>query len=426
MTGDKADPAQIAGQEAGQIADKEVPWRIQIAVYGIGLFSTSIFFITAVVVPLHAYSLDPSPFTFGLVFSAAHVLPLFFSIHTGALIDRIGARRVLLFCTTLGAIVPLFYPLAPGIWALIFLQMLLGFAESMGWLGAQTMIGQYMQGKTRYAGRLSVIVRLGQLIAPPMAGIAWDMTGAWGAFILMSLWGSGAVVCALLLPPLAIESSTAHRLTGSYAGLRGLMPKLSDYLTAFRLLVRPAVVVIVLLSAMLHLGNTMQTSFYVAWLKDFGLTGTAIGFISPAGAIGAALFSLFSARLSRYVPGLWIVLLSLWAGIILICITPLLGSYLLLVIAMFLRSGTSGLAQPLIITLVLGGAGRSNMGKATGLRGTGNRLASVAGPAAMGLVAQSFGLEIAFYVAGAVISLMMAAIAIYLWRNPAVAQSGEM
>jgi MFS family permease len=407
-------------------ADAPVSWRIQLAVYGIGLFSTSIFYITAVVVPLFAYSLDPSPLTFGLVFSAAHVLPLFFSIHTGALIDRLGARRVLLFCTTLGALVPLFYPLAPTIWVLIILQMFLGFAESMGWLGAQTMIGQYMQGKTLYAGRLSVVVRIGQLVAPPMAGLAWDMTGAWGAFILMSLWGSGAVVCALLLPPLAIETTASHRLPGSYGGLRGLMPKLSDYITAFSLLARPAVVVIVLLSAMLHLGNTVQNSFYIAWLKETGFTGTAIGFLSPAGAVGAALFSLLAARLTRYVPGLWIVLLSLWFGIIMISITPLLGSYWLLMMALFLRSGASGLAQPLIITLVLGGAGRSNMGKATGLRGTGNRIASVIGPAAMGLVAQAWGLEFAFYFAGVTISLMMAAMAIYLWRNPAVARSGEM
>lgn len=410
---------------AGPGADKEVPWRVQAAVYGIGLFSTSIFYITAVVVPLHAYSLNPSPLTFGLVFSAAHVLPLFFSIHTGALIDRLGARRVLLACTTLGAIMPLFYPLAPAIWVLIVLQMFLGFAESMGWLGAQTMIGQYMQGKTRYAGRLSFIVRIGQFIAPPMAGLAWDLTGAWGAFILMSLWGSGAVVCAILLPPQEVEKTASHRLPG-YAGLRGLLPRLSDYVTAFQLLARPAVVMIVLLSSMLHLGNTVQTSFYVAWLKEIGLTGTAIGMLSPAGAIGAALFSLLSARLTKYIPGLWIVLLALWAGILLVCITPLLGSYMLLMLAMFFRSGANGLAQPLIITLVLGGAGRSNLGKATGLRGTANRIASVLGPAAMGLVAQAWGLQFAFYFAGAAISLMMTAMAVYLWRNPHVAQSGEM
>ena len=56
----------------------------------------------------------------------------------------------------------------------------------------------------------------------------------------------------------------------------------------------------------------------------------------------------------------------------------------------------------------------------------GNRIASVLGPAAMGVVAQAWGLEYAFYFAGVTISLMMAAMAIYLWRNPDVARSGEM
>ena len=78
--------------------------------------------------------------------------------------------------------------------------MLFGLSESMGWLGAQTMIGQYMHGKTHYAGRLSFIIRIGQLGAAPLAGVAWDLGGPWGAFAFMSVWGFGAVACALFLP----------------------------------------------------------------------------------------------------------------------------------------------------------------------------------------------------------------------------------
>src|SRR5215218_4592740 len=124
----------------------EVHWRVQGAVYGIGLFSTSIFQIASVIVPLYVYTMEPTPLMFGLVFSAAHFLPLFLSIHTGALMDRLGARRVMIFCTALGAITPLLYPAFPWIWALVFLQMFFGLSESMGWLGAQTMIGQLMYG----------------------------------------------------------------------------------------------------------------------------------------------------------------------------------------------------------------------------------------------------------------------------------------
>jgi MFS family permease len=402
---------------------EDVPWRIQGAVYGIGLFSTSIFHIGAVIVPLYAATMSPSPLMFGLVFSAAHFLPLFLSIHAGALMDRLGARRVMLVCTIIGAIVPLLYPVAPWISALIVLQMFFGLSESMGWLGAQTMIGQYMYGKTVYAGRMSFIIRIGHLVCAPLAGISWDLAGPWGGFILMSLWGSGSVVCALLLPKQPLDP--AAPIEGRRAKARALLPKASDYLTAFRLLGVPAVVIIVLLGSLMHVGNAVQGSFYVAWLNDMGLTGTAIGLLGPAAAIGAALFSLATAKLMRYVGGLWIALLSLWAGILLVCATPLFGSYVLLQMAMFLRSGANGLAQPLVITLVLRGAGRENQGKAIGLRGTANRIASILSPLAMGAIAEAVGLEYSFYVVGALVSVVMVGIAIYLWRNPEIAKAGE-
>jgi MFS family permease len=401
----------------------EVPWRIQIAVYGIGLFSTSIFHIGAVIVPLYAATMNPTPLMFGLVFSAAHVLPLFLSIHTGALMDRFGARRVLLVFTVAGAIMPLLYPAAPWIWALVLLQTLFGLSESMGWLGAQTMIGQYMYGKTVYAGRLSFIIRIGQFVAGPMAGVTWDLFGPWGGFALMSLWGCGSILCTLLLP--AQPVAAAPLAEGRRGRFRALLPKASDYLTAFRLLGVPAVTVIVLLGALMHVGNAVQGSFYVAWLNEMGLTGTAIGLLGPAAAIGAALFSLLTAPLMRYVGGLWIALASLWTGIVLICITPLLGSYFLLQLAMFFRSGANGLAQPLVITLVLRGAGTENQGKAIGLRGTANRIASILSPLAMGAIAEAAGLEYSFYLIGALVSIVMAGIAVYLWRNPHVSKAGE-
>ncbi len=407
-------------------AESDVPWRIQAAVYGVGLFTTSLFYIGSVIIPLYVYTMNPSPFLFGLVFAMPHVLPLLLSIHGGAMMDRFGARRVMLFFTTIGTLVPLLYPLSPTIWALLVLQMFLGLAEFMGWLGAQTMIGQYMKGRTAYAGRLSAVIRFGQLAAPPMVGAAWDIWGPWGGFGLMSLWASGAIVCALMLPPQTIEASdTSPGASGRRAVAAALMPRWSDYITAFRLLSMPAVVLIVLLGALMHVGNVVQGSFYIAWLTEMGITGTAIGLLSPAAAIAAALFSLLTTRLTPYFGGLWIVLVSLWIGIVLICITPLLGTYLALQIVNFLRSGANGLAQPLIITLVLRGAGASNQGKAIGLRGTANRVASIVSPLAMGAVAQAIGLEASFYVVGILVSAAMAGIAVYLWRNPHVAKAGE-
>jgi MFS family permease len=417
--------AKPSDSPAGELAAADdVSWRVQGAVYGIGTFSTSVFYIGSVITPLYVYTMNPSPLLFGLVFSAPHVLPLLFSIHGGALMDRLGGRRVMLVCAMIGALLPLLYPAAPGIWALVVLQMFLGLCESMGWIGAQTMIGQYMYGKTSYAGRLSLAIRIGQLAAPPMAGAAWDIFGPWGAYGMMALWAAGSVVCALILPP---KAGTGSHAAGQplRTSIRALLPDLSDYITAFRLLAAPAVALVVLLGALMHLGNAVQSSFYVAWLTEMGITGTAIGLLSPASAIAAALVSLLTAKLVRYISGFWIMLVSLWLGIVFICITPLLATYVLLQIAMFIRSAANGLAQPLIITLVLRGAGAGNQGKAVGLRGTANRIASIVSPLAMGAIAEAVGLELSFYVVGIVATVAMTAIGVYLWRRPDVAKAGE-
>ncbi len=410
-------------KNASADSDIAVSLRVQTAVYGIGMVNTSVFQIGAVIIPLHVYTMNPSPFMFGFVFAAAHFLPLLFSIHAGGLMDRLGARRVMLACTLATAVLPLVYPAATWIWAVIFLQMFLGFSETLGWLGAQTMIGQYMHGKTVYAGRLSFMIRISQFIAPPMAGFTWDYFGAWAAFTLMGIWAAGGFFCALLLPA---HNTDSGEVTSTGRGRFGrLMPRASDYVTAFGLLASPAIVLIVVLGALMHTGNAVQGSFYVAWLNEMGIAGTAIGLLSPAAAIGAALFSLLTAKLNRHISGFWIVLVSLWLGVVLICITPLLGTYLLLQMAMFLRSGMNGLAQPLVITLVLRGAGRNNQGKAVGLRGTANRVASIVSPLAMGAIAEVAGLEMAFYIVGAMVSLVMAWLAVYLMHHPEIARSGE-
>jgi len=407
------------------LSQSEVPWRLQTAVYGLGLFSTSIYHMSNVVVPLYAVMLDPSPVTLGLVLSARHFLPLALSIHAGALMDRIGARRVMIAVTLLGIAVQLLYPAMPWLWALIGLQLFAGFSDLMGWLGAQTMIGQYMGARTSYAGRLSSIIRVGHFFGPPMAGAAWDAAGPWGAFGMIALWGVGSLGCALMLPKPDDDGIAAVAAEHRRVRVGDLLPNADDYLATFRLLALPAAAVVVLLGSMLHVGNAVQGAFYVVWLKHLGIAGTAIGTLISVGAVGAALFSLLTSRLVRYMPGVWVLLLTMWTAILFICATPLLGSYAFLAAAMFARSGAIGLGQPLTITLMLRDAGTASQGKAVGLRGTVNRIASIAAPLGMGALVEVVGLERSFYAVAALVSILMAGIGLYLLRRPDLVRATE-
>ena len=92
---------------------KTIPLRTRLGIYGSGLFSDG---ATNVVVPLWALYLEPSAFAFGIVIGARSFLPFLFSIHGGVLMDRLGARQVMLFFAAIGLIVPILFPLLPWIW----------------------------------------------------------------------------------------------------------------------------------------------------------------------------------------------------------------------------------------------------------------------------------------------------------------------
>lgn len=142
-----------AGGEPGPGGPAQVSLRTEIAVYGVGAFSSTMYFMAVTIVPLWVVGLDLSPFVLGIVLGSRPALSLFLSIHIGALMDKAGGRRMMLFFAIVGTLTPLLYPLMPWVWAVIALQILWGLADSMGWLGAQTLVGQLMQGRTVYAGR---------------------------------------------------------------------------------------------------------------------------------------------------------------------------------------------------------------------------------------------------------------------------------
>jgi MFS family permease len=404
-----------------------VPLRVEFAVYGAGAFFTTMHFMAITIVPLWVVGLDLSPFMLGIVLGCRPVLALFLSIHVGVLMDRIGGRRMLLFLAILGVIVPLLYPALPYVWAVIVLQMLWGFADSTGWLGAQTLVGQLMHGRTVYAGRLSVASRAGNTIGPPLVGAMWDFAGPWGAFGLAGLWGVGAVISALLLPSMVSKSlgATAASSKDSPGTIRDFLPKASDYVDTFRLLAVPTIAITVAIGMMTHLGNNIQSSFYVVWLNNTGVSGTLIGILFAISSITAGVGPLLAAPLSRWIKPYWLLWSVVWVAIVLIAITPIFGTLFVLGVVLSTRSLLNGIHQPLVITLMLRTAGAGSQGKAMGLRATANRVTSIAAPVLMGAIAQVAGIEVSFYILGILATLLMGAIALWMMRHPEIHENAQ-
>ncbi len=395
--------------------DERIDWRIQGAVYACGALNHSMGMMVAVIMPLWLLQLNVPPLMIGIALGARHFLPLFLSIHGGAMMDRFGTRRIMLWFGLISATVPILFPAMPWVWAVIALQMIVGMADTMGWSGAQAMIGQIMRGSEVYAGRLAFTLRIGHFAGPLIIGLAWDKMGPWGAFATLSLWGGGAFLAALCLPHLPKALRTEERA----ATARDLVPRWADYMDAFRLLAIPAILFVMMVSFVRHSSTSMQNSFYVVYLEGVGITATEIGLLFAASATIGAIGALITGRLTSYIQPAFFLVLSVLGTIVFMGITPLLGGYALLMAVIAIRGSCLGFSQVLMISILGRALNPNTQGKGVGLRTTTNRVMNTALPPVVGAIVEFAGLENAFYIVGIGGAVMMVLLFVNAWRHKA-------
>jgi MFS family permease len=384
-------------------------------VYATGAFANSSSSLVGVILPLWLVHLGAGPAAIGFAIGSRQILPLLLSIHGGAMMDRLGTRRVMIGFAWIGAIAPILYPIAPWLWAIVILQTLCGLSASMGWIGAQTMIGQAMRGHAVYAGRLSFTLRLAQLVGPLLAGVVWDAFGPVAAFTLIACWGGGLLVSAALLP----NSSSLHK-PEERVKARDVVPRLSDYLRAFEMLLLPGIAVVMVVTYMRISAEAMQMSFYTVYLNGTGFSGTEIGALIAVSAIIGSLGTLAAGWASRRVRPIWLLFYGVVGSITFMAITPSLPSYPFLMAIGIARGIAMGLSQPLMISILFNCVPPNVQGTSVGLRTTVNRAAAAITPLAMGGVAEFTGIATSFYLIGGALLAAMAWAAVAIRRNPAV------
>lgn len=448
---------------AAPSADDKVPLKTVLAVYGVGTFSTTAHFMLMVIIPIWAIETMgiPEGLLLGFVLGCRPLLSLFLSIHAGTMMDRIGTRKVLLFFGVLSLATPFMYPALPFIAALIVIQLLSGLCDSIGWMGAQTLVGQVLKGRTSYAARMGAVIRIGHIGGPPLVGAAWDFAGPWAAFGLVGVCGLCFLGSVLMLPQTQTDGSDRAPSTippGTPADtpkprpgfkVRDFVPHPSDYIASFKLLAAPAVAITVMIGMMVHVGNNIQGTFFIVWLREYvGIPATLIGFLISISSVAAAAGSLWAIPLRRHIRPFWLLWLSVVSALVAISITPLIGStpvigavqgsvgmfvqlspliaaYIAFCVMACVRATANGIHQPLVITLMLRTVGPNDKGKAIGLRGTMNRVTSMIGPLALGALAGTIGLEYGFYVIGIIACLMMGWLAWMMMRHPEIHVIGE-
>jgi MFS family permease len=101
-----------------------------------------------------------------------------------------------------------------------------------------------------------------------------------------------------------------------------------------------------------------------------------------------------------------------------IAVTPLLGGFAILAIAIALRGIGQGLNFPLMLAIAARAVGPHLQGRVVALRTRFNRLGGALVPFAMGALAEVIGLEAAFYVMGILGVVLLGVIGAWISRLP--------
>jgi len=394
---------------------KKIPWRTQTPVYGAGMFASTVSDVVSIILPIWLAGTGASAATIGLVIGSKHILPILFAIHGGALMDKFGARWVMVVCLMMSVVTLPLFPVVGWLPAVVVLQMISGFGSSMGWLGAQTLFGQTLRSSHVYAGRFAFALRVGGFAGPPLAGLVWDNYGVMSGFGFLAVWALGAVIAALFAPSPAGVTTPGRRVA-----FADLLPRASDYVAAFRLATIPAMTVVLMITVVRIAASSVQDSFYPLYLTTVGYSATQIGLLMTISAATAAASSLSIGWVTRFGSPMWILIISAGFSVIFVSITPLLPTFGALAFVAALRGLAMGVSQPLMMSMLIDAAGAGSQGKGAALRTTANRVAAGLTPVSMGAIAAGTGLATSFYVIGGVLMLVTIVIAIHVARRPAL------
>lgn len=340
-----------------------------------------------------ALALGVEPVALGAIGSAFALVPLLLALPAGAVVDRVGARPMMLVGSVVTVIATVTLVLAGHhLVGLIGGTALLGAGHLACIVGQQSAVAA--SAKTARLdsmfGYYTFFASLGQAVGPLLLPLGEGDDGAPNTSVLFGV--GSAIAVALIVATLLIRVPRAEvehpRAGGSTLALLRI----------------PGVLRAITTSAIIVAAVDLTVVYVPALGDERGWNATAVGFVL---AVRAA-FSMVSRLLLGWLARRWgrgrlmatSIALSAVSLVLLVVPMPLWGS---LVVAAALGLGL-GVGQPLTMSWVSERAPDGQRGRALAVRLAGNRLSQVAIPAAVGTGAAGLGATGVLAMMGALIA----------------------
>jgi MFS family permease len=353
-------------------------------------------------VPLVVASGGGSPAAVGWATGAYGLLPFFFAIPLGRLMDRVGARWVGAVGLVGAALSTAALVNQHGLWLIVAFQAFRGLGQLGYVLGVQDLVARAESGPNRAVNMSRQVgsAAFGQFLGP--------LLGAWLAARLGYADAYWVAAVLTLIPvvglvPVALSSVVAAGAQGG--GERRKVVGSGDP--------PPSLLLIIVTSALTILTTSLVNSFLPVVLKDEGVALVVIGLVVSLRSVAQAAVGVSMGLLQRLVRGVPLIWICTGAGAVAMLLVPATGSIWLIGLLVAVVGFSRGVNAAITLALMADASRGVRQGFLLGLRVSANRLGQLVGPAGLGMLGALWGYDSIFWIDGVV---MLAVVATWpLW-----------
>jgi MFS family permease len=373
-------------------------------IYGGGFFYT----ITGMAQPfftLYAQEVGASKASIGFLVTMRALLPIFIAMPIGQLIDSVGPIRMLKY-GSVSLIVSLFTNMiATSLWMMAISQVFMGICVLIMSSCFQVLVSEGRKKERNGSiNKYSMWMSAGGMLGPLIGG---GLTSLFAnkLFGYKFTFGAACVTSILFFILLLIISKGYQHVEAE----KSVKPKdllktkgiLDSYISGWHLMKIRSVQFGLIATFLIMYIQSLYMSFMPIYLDELGYSTFLISVIISIRGL--------ASMLSRYGLGWFMRRASMEriliiAGIIAsigVVLTPLAGLHMAwIIILVMIIGGAIGINQPVSIMIMVDDDQGPNRGKLMGMRLIMNRISQILSPAIFGVLGQTLGLSIAFYVGG--------------------------
>jgi len=330
----------------------------------------------------------------GLALTAFNVTTALCQTPAGFLVDRVGARSVLVAGLVLGAVCLAVVGLIPSFWLMVAMFALLGVANGVYHPADYAILSQLISAeRSAQAFSLHIFAGfLGTAVAPAGMLILQQALGWQGAFLAASVLGL-VVAIPLLLQPAALYTPPPRPVRPASA-----QPK--DDKAGWSLLLSAPILLNLMFFVMITFSTTGVQNYSVVALNEafgtpIGVANTALTANLMLSAFGVLVGGVLAARVTRHE---WVAALS-FLGIALTGLAIGIADFgfVMLMVMMSLNGFVNGLMQPSRDMIVRAVTPEGQFGKVFGFVTTGFNIGGIIAPLMFGYVMDAGHPRAVFY-----------------------------